>query len=316
MAMTGTNLLAAYNYYVGHYSRGYEMAKLPEQDLQGYSAAHPLYDKSDLGRTSGQRTAEIFAGLRAELSPSPETTALSQTSGRMIARLMMKLAKPELFNFVPVRLGGFTRLIEQALPRDGSAALLVDLAAGFSPRGLRLAQAFPFLDVVEVDLPDVVEEKQKRLQRIPNLQLPLNLSWRAADLGKTPLAEVLEGRTANIVSAEGFLPYFSFSDITRIARQVQHSLKPGGTFFADIGYLTPEGQRQARGVMQVFRRQTRTTPGTVNDEQTARQLFMDANYKHITIYKMPEIAEIFNLPTPAPDVLFFIAATKAPDSAQ
>jgi O-methyltransferase involved in polyketide biosynthesis len=291
------------------------MAKLPEKGLQGTSIGQPLYDKSDLGRTSGQRTAEIFAGLRAELLPSPVTTALSQTSGRVIARLMTKLAKPELFNFVPVRLGGFTKLIEQTLPRDGGTALFVDLAAGFSPRGLQLAQAFPYLDVIEVDLPDVIEEKQKRLQRIPNFQLPLNLSWRAADLGKTPLSEVLEGQLANIVSAEGLLPYFSFPDITRIARQVQDSLKPGGTFFADIGYLTSEGQRQARGVMQVFRRQTRTTPGTVNNEETARQLFVDAQYKHITIYKMPEIAEMFQLPTPAPDMLFFIAATKELDSA-
>lgn len=288
----------------------------PDKGISGRSVGQPLYDKNDLGRTSGQRTAEIFAGLRAELLPSPETSALSQPSGRVIARLMMKLAKPELFNFVPVRLGGFTNLIEQMLPRDGGATLLVDLAAGFSPRGLQLAQAFPHLEVIEIDLPDVIEEKQKRLQRIPNLHLPINLSWRAADLGKTPLSEVLEGRLANVVSAEGLLPYFSFPDITRIAHHVLYSLKPGGTFLTDLGYLTPEGQRQAKGVMQVFRRQTRTTPGTVNDEQTARQLFTDAGYKHITLYKMPEIAEMFKLPTPAPDVLFFIAATYESDSTQ
>lgn len=286
------------------------MAKLPESDLQGRSSAQPLYDRSNLGRTSGQRTAEIFAGLRAELLPSSETIALSQSSGRMIARLMMKLAKPELFNFVPVRLGGFTRLIEQALPRDGGASLVVDLAAGFSPRGLRLARAFPFVEVIEVDLPDVIEEKQKRLQRIPSFQPPPNLTWQAADLGKTPLSEILNGRLANVVSAEGLLPYFSFPEITRIAHQVRYSLQPGGTFLADVGYLTPEGMRQANKVMQVFRRQTRTTPGTVKDEQAARQLFIDAGYKQIEIYKMPQIAEMFSLPTPAPDVLFFIAVTR------
>jgi len=292
------------------------MAKLPENDLQGFATGQTLYNPSSLGRTAGQRTAEIFAGLRAEILPSPETIALSQMSGRLAARLMMKLAKPELFNFVPVRLGGFTGLIRQMLTRDGGSALLVELAAGFSPRGLQLAQAFPFLEVIEIDLPDVVNEKQKRLRHIPNLQLPPNLSWRAADLGKIPLSHLLEGRLANIVSAEGLLPYFSYRDITRVAGQIQLSLKPGGTFLADMGYLTPEGIHQSNRVIQMFRRQTRTMPGTVNDEDTARQLFVDAGYPQITIYKMPEIAEMFDLPRPAPDVLFFIAATQESTASQ
>jgi O-methyltransferase involved in polyketide biosynthesis len=263
-----------------------------------------------LGRTSGQRTAEIFAGLRAELLPSPLTAALSRTSGRIAARLLMRLAKPELFNFVSIRLNGFTALVQQALPQNTVDATLVDLAAGFSPRGWQIAQAMPYLQVIEIDLPDVIAEKQKRLRQLSRVHAPLNLSWIAADLSKKSLSEVLGSQQVDVVAAEGLLPYFSLPDVTRIARNIYHILKPGGVFMADLGYLTPENTRQASKAIKFFNQQTKTRPGTVSSQDTARQLFFDAGYQQVALYTMPEIADLFNLQKPAPDVLYFMVASK------
>ncbi len=280
----------------------------PEQKKISYTAQETP-DTVGLGRTAGQRTAEIFAGLRAEMMPSPETAALSRLSGRVIARLLMRLGKQELFNFVPIRLGGFKGLIEQALPPGAPAGtVIVEVGSGFSPRGLQLARAMPNAEVIEIDLPDVVEEKQARLQKIREQALPPNLSWYGADLGMTPLKEVLGGKRADIIAAEGLLPYFTFEEITKIARGMRESLKPGGVFVADLGYISTEGAQQASDVVRLFRRQTRTSPGSVQSEAMALKLFEDAGYEDVKLYRMPQVAEMFDLPRPAPDVLFFMVA--------
>jgi hypothetical protein len=284
----------------------------PESQPSSYTA-RPTPDTVGLGRTAGQRTAEIFAGLRAELMPSEETRALSRMSGRVIARLMMGLGRPELFNFVPVRLGGFHGLIHKHLPTSPPVGTtIVEIGAGFSPRGLQLARALPQALVIEVDLPDVIEEKQKRLSKMADGTLPANLTWRTADLGVTPLADVLEGMKVDMVVAEGLLPYFTHEEIPAVGGHVRASLRPGGTFIADLGYTSPEGEQQARKVVSMFRRQTRTTPGSVTDEATAQRLFAEAGYDRVTLYRMPDIAEMFDLPRPAPDVLFFMVGQTSP----
>lgn len=268
-------------------------------------------DASGLGRTGGQRTAEIFAGLRAELMPSTETHALSLRSGRMMAKLMMRVARPKVLNFVPIRLGGFTGLIQQSIAQNiYGDVTIVEMGAGFSPRGLHLARTMPNAIVIEIDLPDVIEEKQKRLSRIPNFTPPANLLWRSADLGVTPLADVLNGEAADVVTAEGLLPYFSLEEITQIGKSVRDCLKPGGKFIADIGYMTAQGKQQAGQLVRIFNRQTRTTPGTVTEPETARQLFVDADFSQVQMYSMPEVAQMYDLPQPAPDVLFFMVGHK------
>ncbi|MBZ0294357.1 MAG: class I SAM-dependent methyltransferase [Anaerolineae bacterium] len=270
-----------------------------------YTAQHSP-DRVGLGRTAGQRTAEIFAGLRAEMNPTPETEALSRLSGRLTARLLMRMAKPELFNFVPVRSGGFLGLIEEEL--DGQPATVVEIAAGFSPRGIQLAREHPELNVIEIDLEDVIEEKKNRLNKISKFEKPANLTWYSADLGVTRLSEVLQGQKVDVVSAEGLLPYFTFSEIPRVVSYVRDSLKPGGAFIADIGYSDVKGVQEASRVVSLFRRQTSTMPGSVHDEDTAISFFKDGGYKDVAVHRMPKVAERYDLPKPAPDVLFFMVA--------
>jgi O-methyltransferase involved in polyketide biosynthesis len=266
-------------------------------------------DPLRMGRTAGQRTAEVFAGLRAELMRTPETAALARISGRITARMIRSLGSQKVLNFVPVRLGSFTGLIKQTLGKETAGKVLVEIAAGFSPRGLVLAREMPDLQVIEIDLPDVIVEKQKRLEKA-KIAIPPNLTWKSADLGVQPLAEILDQKQVDIVTAEGLMPYFEHADITRIAGNVHKSLKPGGVFIADLGFTDLQGAQEASALVQMFRRYTNSTPGSVGDEETAYRLFRDAGYEKVELYRMPQTAALFDLPQPVSDVIFFMVSQR------
>lgn len=265
-----------------------------------------------MGRTAGQRTAEVFAGLRAEMLRSSEAMALTRMGGRITARLIISMGSKKALNFVPVRYGSFAGLIKRALGDNTDGKVCIEVAAGFSPRGLLLAREMPDLHVIEIDLPDVVEEKQKRLEK-GGIAIPPNIVWKAADLGVEPLSTVLDQQHVDVVSAEGLLPYFEMDDITRIARQVKESLKPGGVFIADLGYMSPQGMQEASNLVRIFNRYTSTAPGTVSDEETAYKLFNDAGYEKVELYHMQQTAQMFNLAQPVSDVSFFMVAHAKPE---
>jgi len=260
-----------------------------------------------MGRTAGQRTAEVFAGLRAELVPMPETAALARMSGRIAARLMICLTSKKVLNFVPMRTDSFAGLIKQALGQDSTGKVLVEIGSGFSPRGITLAKKIPNLQVIEIDLADVIEEKRKRLEH-GNIAIPSNITWKSADLGVQPLAEVLGHQRVDVVTAEGLMAYFSYPDMTRIAKNVYQSLKTGGTFIADVGFMDGQGAQEASRIVQIFRRYTSSMAGAVYDEETAYRIFRDAGYDEIELYRMPHTAALFNLPQPVSDVLFFMVS--------
>lgn len=79
-----------------------------------------------LGRTSGQRSAEMVAGLRAELDPSPVNQALSRFAGRLTARIMLKLMRDKsLVNFLIARPAAFSKLLQRHLGQNGQKAVIV-----------------------------------------------------------------------------------------------------------------------------------------------------------------------------------------------
>ncbi|HEX2908542.1 MAG TPA: class I SAM-dependent methyltransferase [Phototrophicaceae bacterium] len=272
------------------------------------STAQPSPDKLGLGKTSGQRGAEILAGFRAEKHPTPETIALSRWSGRIIARMLMRMATNDApANFTTARFKVIEALTRRALATTENATI-VEIACGLSPRGLLLAKALPQAQVIEIDLPDVVRDKRLRLQQAKNVQVPANLQWIAADLAITPLAEVLNERQVDVVSAEGLLPYFSPAEITSLAKGIWRSLKPGGKFIADIPWR--EGVEQIRAIMGFFSRQAGEFKGMVNQEDDARKPLLDAGYKTVNLYRASQFADELKLPLPLIDVSFFIEAQK------
>lgn len=278
--------------------------------------AQPSKDVLGLGRTSGQRGAEIMAGVRAEMTPSPVTIALSRTSGRIAVRLMraMSIGVPVgTLNFLSVRTGGITALLRDAIKDVKSDLCIVELAAGFSPRAIELAQTLPNAEVIEIDLPDVVREKKRRLEKVRTFALPSNLQWREADLGVVPLSQVLKGKTANAVATEGLLPYFTPEKIVDIVRNIRLNLKPGGVLVCDMAWkkginATGEGARY-------LSRQAGLFLGAMETPDEGRALFTQAGYENVSAHLPSELAEKFNLPRPVSDLQFMIigynpAATK------
>jgi O-methyltransferase involved in polyketide biosynthesis len=253
------------------------------------------------GRTSGQRSAEMVAGLRYELMPSPITNALSRMMGRVIARSLMAMvgnSRRSQFNFITARSAVFAKLAKDNLPKEG---VLAEIAAGFNPRGINIALEMPTVKVIEIDLPDVVREKEQRLRRSRDVKVPDNIKWEAADLSNTALSVPLHDQKVNVVTAEGLNPYFSPADITRIARHIRESLVPGGVYIADIGLQT--GRQELDGsATRYFSRQAGTFLGIVEKPEDGRQLMLDAGYSRAEVYLCSQMADELGLPTPIVDV--------------
>ncbi len=269
--------------------------------------AIPSEDTMGLGRTPGQRAAEMIAGIRAEIMPSPLTTALTSLIGRAVAGTLMRLEsdRERAANFIIGRYIGLSRLAEESLPEGGQSGTIVEVAAGFSPRGMEFASERPGIQYIEVDLPDVVEEKQKRLEKA-EITPPPNLSWLAADLGVTPLAEVLGERKVDVVLAEGLMAYFPHSEVIRIAAHIREVLVPGGSLLCTVPWR--EGMQHLRMAVRFFRRLAGQHRGIVEDENQARELFESAGYTDVSVYQVSQLAESMGIPTPLTDFAFLVRA--------
>jgi O-methyltransferase involved in polyketide biosynthesis len=281
-----------------------------EPHVASSPTAQSSHDTMGLGRTSGQRGAEILAGIRAELMPSPVTSALSRYVGQVTAKIMMRVMSAggrAGLNFLAVRTDGFAALIKKLIADKKDPVLLVEIAAGFSPRGVELAQELPHVEVIEIDLPDVVKEKQRRLQKA--ITLPQNISWRAADLGVASLASVLEGRQATVITAEGLLPYFAREQQVQICRQCFDNLLPGGAMMADMSWK--EGVALSQKGTRFFSNQAGRLLGIVDDQAAARGIFMDAGYQKVDVYLPTELAPQYGLPMPVMNFQLLVAAYKA-----
>jgi O-methyltransferase involved in polyketide biosynthesis len=268
-------------------------------------------DSLTLGRTPGQRAAEIIAGSRAERTPSPITKALSRSLGRTMARMLYSMVGKNNeagANFILVRTQGMTALLHDVLPKNKDDLCIVDIGAGFSPRGVELAIAMPKAEIIEIDLEEVVQEKRFRVSRIAGLPIPQNLSWRGADLGVTSLADILQHNRADAITAEGFLPYFARADQVRICRQIYRNLLDDGLFIADWTWIP--GMETQRNAIQVFMRHGGRPAGTVNSQDDARQIFEEAGFKDITVYLPSALAETYNLPRPVNDIELIIMGRK------
>ncbi len=283
------------------------MSTKPPQSQEAENTVSPTAkttaDTMGLGRTSGQRGAEILAGIRAELTPSPITKALSRYTGQLAARMMIKLLGRGSgiagMNFVAVRTSGFSALIKEAVTDIESNLTIVEIAAGFSPRGFELAQTLSHARVIEIDLPDVVEQKQSRLRRVRGMGIPDNLIWYGADMGTVTLRKILDNRAAHAISAEGLLPYFPRAEQVAICRQIYENLTEGGLFIADFSWRP--GLNMAREGTMFFSRQAGNIAGLVDSPEDVEGILQDAGFDEVSIEKPSALAERFQLPTPVLD---------------
>lgn len=282
----------------------------PFQTPQSITATKS-HDNFGLGSTPGQRGAEILAGVRAEKSPSPETRALSRMSGRIIARIMLNMTRDSMpLNFTLARPMVIDGLIRKSLPAGHSAPVVIEIASGLAPRGLFLARHIPNIQVIEIDLPDVVAEKQKRL-RHAGIHIPTNISWLSADLAVTPLTDVVGAQKAHVIAAEGLLPYLHHHQMEQLGRWTAECLHPGGVFIGDVPLR--DGVQEIQQLASFFARQAGNWYGTLESPEVGQKLFLNAGFGTVETHLATHFAEEFKLPMPMIDVSCFIRATKAVD---
>lgn len=264
-------------------------------------------DSMGIGSTQGQRAAEIISAIRAQQLPSPETNALTRFSGRLFARMVLQLAGNRAVgaNIIGARTQAFSKIVKDHL-KNRPNALVVELAAGFSPRGVQLAREIPTIKVIEIDLPDVLREKQFRLKRASDVIIPPNIEWRPGDLAKQLLAEVLNNERADVIVMEGLLPYFSREDCRLIISQALGSLKPDGISVCDILYRKEMEEINRLGVFSHYRRQAGSVKYHATSEEDIHELFSEAGFASATIYAPSRIAEEWQLIQPVKDYSFFV----------
>jgi O-methyltransferase involved in polyketide biosynthesis len=119
----------------------------------------------------------------------------------------------------------------------GDVGQVVELAAGLSPRGLRLRRAHPEVTYVEVDLPDMARRKRRALDRADALGPRHRVE--AADVFTPELEEVfttLDPRLGVAVVTEGLLNYFPTPDVTRLWGRLATATRdhPHGLYLSDL----------------------------------------------------------------------------------
>ncbi len=156
-------------------------------------------------------------------------------SGEWIATRTPRL--PSMTQYLEIR----HRLIERRLG-ELEPDRVVEIGSGLSRRGVTWA-ADHGVEYVEVDLPHMIAEKQRRIALAPaDLRAKLDGRLRFAQhdvLGAgfaDFLAEQLVGAARPVVIAEGLLGYFPLDERTRIASSVREGLarSGGGSFLCDL----------------------------------------------------------------------------------
>lgn len=270
-------------------------------------------DKMALGHTPSTRSAELVAGARAALLNNEETAALSKMSGRVVARILSDMdRKNNILWFFPARMMALETLTGRNFPEDKPGLLIVDVAAGFSPRGLHMARNYPQAKVIEIDLPEVVAEKKKRLVR-GDIALPANLSWIEADLGSVNLADALEGRKADLITSEGLTLYLTREENARLFQQAADCLKPGGVFMVEVYFRDKLAHlRQNPNVNAVASfvfRMVGAVPGLMPNLDYAVQLMSDGGLDQVRDYPVTDIMGEIGQPKPL-DVISILVARK------
>jgi O-methyltransferase involved in polyketide biosynthesis len=247
--------------------------------------------------------------------PTDETKALSRIAGQMTARILTSLggAETNILWFFPARMMAIETLTERLLSKKQDDLFILDLAAGFSPRALHIANKYPQAKVIEVDLPDVVAEKKRRFKQ-GRIALPPNLSWIEADLGSTNLEDVLDGRKADLITSEGLTLYLVEEEQNRFFKQVEANLKPDGVFMCEV-YFQDKFQKirtsqKVNAVASFVLRMVGNVPGIIPDQETCRQRLAASGFTRVEEYLVTDMMDEIGQPKPV-DIISIIVAHKA-----
>lgn len=249
-----------------------------------------------LGYTQEQRASELQAGLRAELIPSPVTRALSSLAGRTVARVFLTLISNEpIVNYVMFRTRAIVEVMQRHIPPGGSRPVLLDPVGGYGMIGVMLAELLPHAEIIEMDRPEVMRDKRRRLEQARDVVIPPNLKLIEASLRETPLLAALGGKPVDVLMLNG--AYVTHENFTTALRSIHQSLRPGGACV--VAFPMAEGVRDLRREALIFRAQVGSYPGLIEDQMQVHKILEDAGYQQIKLYRLSELAAELGYPEPA-----------------
>jgi len=218
---------------------------------------------------TGRYTAHVWIrhGLAPEVLDSRFGRALHAGLRPLNFAYQQLARRPNLDSMLLARHLALDQLLARAVERDG-VRQIVEIAAGFSGRGVRFSRRFAerSLLYVEGDLPGVVREKRRALRAAglewsqhPIVDLDALKDTGAGGL-EAVVAERLSTDVATAIVTEGLLPYFDGSTVLSMWRRFATVLArfPVGIYLSDL-HLGSElrslrSARAFRGALGVFAR--------------------------------------------------------------
>ena len=203
----------------------------------------------DTSRISPTAHYTAYAWYRNGMSVPELATAKGRVLFHALApanRLFSLAGKADLESMLLARHRVIDHLLSRAI-RSGEVEQVVEVAAGLSPRGLRIRRRFPNISYIEADLPGMVESKRARIGDKLDAQHRLVVVNALAGTGPESLAALaseLDPSKGTAVITEGLLPYFSRQDGFAIWSNIKGFLGafPSGLYLSDY-YLEEDSMR-------------------------------------------------------------------------
>ncbi len=212
----------------------------------------------DTSRISPTAHYTAYAWFRHGLSVPELATPKGRILFHALApanRLLALVGKADLESVLLARHRVIDHVLSLAI-RSGEVEQVVEIAAGLSPRGLRMRRRFPNISYIEADLPAMIKTKKLRIGHKLDEQHSLVTVNALAESGVDSLAQLathLDPTKGTAVITEGLLPYFDRATGALTWKNIAAFLGafPRGMYLSD--YYLEEDSRRVAGTAQMSR---------------------------------------------------------------
>lgn len=228
---------------------------------------------------------------------------LATTRGRLLFhtlapanRLFAIAGKADLESMLLARHRVIDHRLAEAI-RSGEVTQVVEVAAGLSPRGLRMCRRHENISYVEADLIAMAQTKRNRIGLLlgPRHRVEVvNALSSSGPVSLDALAASLNRQEGVAVITEGLLPYFDGPMGSQIWRNIAGFLGqfPRGLYLSD--YLVEADSKRVFGASQFSRLLSLFVGGRthfpLSDDDELRSGLIEAGFGHATIHTAGDFA--------------------------
>jgi len=242
-----------------------------------------------LGQTQEERSSELMAGARAMVLPSPLNYALSSIRGRTMARLYLNMpGGQDLQRYVQFRNSAQIEIFRRGIPAGCEQPRLLEPYVGFGILSLSLAETFPQATVFELDRPDTIAERQRRLS---GMQKPTNVRTLSANLDQRPLHELLGGEPMHVILSNGL--FLTSEEYTQALRYLRTLLAPDGAIFAILPWAAGTEQNVWG---RMYKMQISKYPGAIRSRDQFIQILNRAGFYDVQLFDIRELGQEIGCP--------------------